>query len=220
MKLSSEHIEEQLKKLAPAPLSSSLLERLDQAMVDGASEAEARDEKIIAVSSDAELASLEERLSGLVPYGVPKDMIARLDNAMSRWHEEVPEKEKVVELHPTVAPKRSSSLGLRSVAAVGLLGACAAFLTSGDPSAPTTAEQRIPVLSNGYAAPAVFTPNDAGSSVVVANDHGIVWTEGGSPVRCLEVQVNDKIQFVNGHGEKLTLEKPKREVRFTTVKFD
>jgi hypothetical protein len=224
MELTCPQIEEELKKLSPVSLSGSLLDRLDTAMSVAADETSTVEEKIIVASSDTNLSALEESLRGLVPYGVPEDMISKLDEAMSRWHEEVPESEKVVPIHPQIVPRRSSWLRLRSVAAVGILGAGVAFLTGGNQPAPVAdsiaGDQSIPILTNGYTVPAVFTPHDARSSVVRANDHGVVWTEGGNPVRCLEVHVNNEVQFINERGEKLTIEQPKREVRFMSVKTD
>lgn len=220
MEFETTQIEEELKKLKPVSLSDNLLDRLDSAITAASDEVWISEEKVIVASSDSELSALEEGLRGMVPYGVPEDMISRLDEAMSRWHEEVPVEEKVVPIAPASERETSSWIGLRSVAAVGLLGVGVAFVTSGHPQDPVVESRVIPVLSNGNAAPAVFTPNGARASVVAANDHGVIWTKSGQPVRCLEIHVNNKVQFVGDRGEKLTLEQPKREVRFTKVKFD
>lgn len=189
-------------------------------MVAAVSEVSATEEKVIEASSYVELSTLEETLRGLEPYGVPEDMIARLDEAMSRWHEEVPLEEKVISIYPNEVKERSSWLGLRSVAAVALLGAGVAFLPTRPASTAGATVQRIPVLSNGKTSPAIFTPENARSSVVSANDRGVVWTKKGQPLRCFEVRVNNELQFVNERGEKLILEQPKTEVRFIPVKFN
>lgn len=220
MEFDTTQIEEELGKLTPAPMSGDLLDRLDSAILEASHEVGADEEKVIVASSDAGLSALEEGLRGMVPYGVPEDMIARLDEAMSRWHEEVPVEEKVVPIAPVPERETSSWIGLRSVAAVGLLGVGVAFVTSGRPQAPVAESRVIPVLSSDNTSPAVFTPNDARASVVAANDYGVIWTKSGQPVRCLEIHVNNKVQFVGEGGETLTLEQPKREVRFTKVKFD
>jgi len=220
MDMDSITLENELKKLYPAPMSESLLDRLDGAMASAVEGISRREEKIIVASSDGELSALEESLRGLVPYGVPADMISRLDDAMARWHEEVPVEEKIVAIHPEVVDRRSSWLGIRSVAAVAVLGAGAAILSSNPFSQSEPVAERIPDLSNGNTAPVVFTPEDARASVVSAKDHGVVWTKGGQPLRCLEVHVNNELQFVNERGEKLIIEQPKREVTFTPVKFD
>lgn len=219
MNLDTIQLEEELEKLAPARLSDSLLDRLDAAVME-ASEMAPAEEKILVASSDSELSALEEGLRDLVPYGVPEDMISRLDEAMSRWHEEVPVEEKVVSIHPESVAKKSGWLGLRSVAAVGLLGAGVALMTSGGRPPVVADHQVIPDLSNGNASPIVFTSNNAGASVVSANDHGVIWTKAGKPVRCMEVHVMNRVLFVNEKGERLIIEQPKREVRFTPVKFD
>ena len=220
MEINSITLENELKKLAPASLPDSLLDRLDDAMTTVAAEIAAPEEKIIVASSDTELSALEESLRGLVPYGVPEDMISRLDDAMARWHEEVPVEEKIVAINPDIVDRRSSWLGVRSVAAVAVPVACAPFLSSNPFSQPEPVAERIPDLTNGNTAPVVFTPRDARASVVSAKDHGVVWTKGGQPLRCLEVRMSNELQFVNERGEKLIIGQPKREVTFTPVKFD
>lgn len=220
MEINSITLENELKRLTPAPLPDSLLDQLDNAMTTVAAEITAPEEKIIVASSDIELAALEESLRGLVPYGVPEGMISRLDDAMARWHEDVPVEEKIVAINSELVNRRSSWLGVRSVAAVAVLGAAAAILSSNPFSQPEPVAERIPDLTNGNTAPVVFTPKDARASVVSAKDHGVVWTKGGQPLRCLEVQMSNELQFVNERGEKLIIGQPKREVTFTPVKFD
>ncbi|MEN8775068.1 MAG: hypothetical protein ABF379_14960 [Akkermansiaceae bacterium] len=220
MEINSITLENELKKLTPAPLPDSLLDQLDNAMTTVAAEITAPEEKIIVASSDIELTALEESLRGLIPYGVPEGMISRLDDAMARWHEDVPVEEKIVAINSELVNRRSSWLGVRSVAAVAVLGAAAAILSSNPFSEPESVTDRILDLTNGNTAPVVFTPNDARASVVSAKDHGVVWTKGGQPLRCLEVQMSNELQFVNERGEKLIIEQPKREVTFTPVKFD
>ena len=214
-------IEEELAQLVPSALPVSLLDQLDDAMSLTADKATSAP----LVTVNPELSNLEESLKGLIPHGVPEDMIQRLDRAMLRWHEEVPVEEKVVPITPAVEEvSKSSWFGIRSVAAVAVLGAGSAFLMSRPPVAtPDTVVEvpRTPVLTNGMTStPVAFTPDDAKASVVAANDHGVFWTREGRPVRCVEVRVNREVSFVNERGEKLTIEDPKTEVRFLPVEFD
>jgi len=213
-------LENELKKLVPIPLQDSLLDQLDDAMSDAANEISPSSEKIIVAVLDTDLSDLEEGLRRLVPYGVPENLISRLDDAMSRWHEEVPVDEKIVEINRVVKRGKSSFSGIRSVAAVAILGAVVAIFSSNIFYEPDRVAERIPDLTNGLTTPVVFIPKNARASVVSAKDHGVVWTKGGQPLRCLEVHVNNKLQFVNERGEKLIIEQPKREVTFTPVKFD
>ena len=213
-------LENELKKLVPIPLQDSLLDQLDDAMSDAANEISPSSEKIIVAALDTDLSDLEEGLRRLVPYGVPENLISRLDDAMSRWHEEVPVDEKIVEINRGVKSGKSSFAGIRSVAAVAILGAVVAIFSSNIFYEPDRVAERIPDLTNGLTTPVVFIPKNARASVVSAKDHGVVWTKGGQPLRCLEVHVNNKLQFVNERGEKLIIEQPKREVTFTPVKFD
>ena len=177
-------------------------------------------EEVIVATSDPELLELEEGLRMLSPNGMPDDLIARLDQAMQRWHESVPVEEKVISMHPP-EPVVSGWFGLRSVAAVGILGAAMAFLwNGGKPAEDLAGAPRIPVLTNGAVNPAAFVSRDAKASVVSANDHGVVWTKNGQAVRCLEVEVKNSLEFVNEDGDLLIIERPNREVRFVPVKFD
>ena len=214
-------IEETLKGMKPSSLSDPLLDRLTLAM-DTAGKAEGGSgKKVVYATLDNELAEIEATLRELVPHGMPENMIGRLDDAMSRWHEKVPVEEKVVPMIPrTEKPTRSLRPGWRSAAAVALMGAGAAFLGSGDsPSASKTASRKVPV--NPVASqPAVFTPGEARSSVVSANDHGVLWAGEDLPVRCFEVEVNKEVSFVNERGERLTISQPQREWMFTPVKVD
>ena len=220
MDMDSSTLESELKKLVPTPLQDSLLDQLDDAMAAAGNVVSPSNEKIIVTALDTDLSDLEESLRRLVPYGVPENLISRLDDAMARWHEEVPIDEKIVEINGGAKKERSSFSGIRSVAAVAILGAVAAIFSSNLFTEPDRVAERIPDLTNGLATPVVFIPKDARASVVSAKDHGVVWTKGGQPLRCLEVHVNNKLQFVNERGEKLIIEQPKREVTFTPVKFD
>jgi hypothetical protein len=217
-------IEETLKSMKPVALSESTLDRMEGAMNQALDECHDEDLKIVPAPLTEELALLEESLRDLVPHGMPENMIGRLDEAMSKWHERVPLEEKVVPLKPVAAQAATSSRpGLRAVAAVALLGVGAAFLTTGESTNPTTVSQKIPVFSpgsGGNTTPVVFNPGDSRSSVVSTNDRGVVWTKEGVPVRCLEVEVQDEVHFVNNRGEELIISRPKREMMFTPLKLD
>ena len=213
-------LEAELASLKPLALPDEFLSKLDGAMVEAAEEVAQPAEEVIVAMSDPELLELEEGLRMLSPNGMPEDLIARLDQAMQRWHEEVPVEEKVIPMRPR-EDARSGWFGLRSVAAVGILGGAMAFMwTGGKPVGDLANAPRIPVLTNGAVTPAAFVSRDARSSVVSANDHGLVWTKGGQALRCLEVEVNNSLEFVNEDGDLLIIERPNREVRFVPAKFD
>lgn len=220
MDFKNTEIEAELKELAPLGLSESLLDRFDAAMSAAELETTQGEEKIIVVSSDSELSVLEDCLRSLVPYGVPENLISRLDEAMSRWHEDVPVDEKVVSIHPVPVRESSSWFGFRSAAAVALLGAGMAFYMDSPEPEIEMVEKRIPIIPSGNTSLAAFTPGNARTSVVSASDHGVIWTKAGKPVYYTEVHTSNQLKFVNAKGEILILEQPKREVRFTPVKFD
>jgi len=213
-------LEAELASLKPVALPDDFLSRLDEAMGEAADEVAQPAGEVIVATSDPELLELEEGLRMLSPSGMPDDLIARLDQAMQRWHEDVPVEEKVIPMRPIEAAK-GGWFGFRSVAAVGILGAAMAFLWSGGKSGEDLAEtRRIPVLTNGAVSSAAFFSRDARSSLVSANDHGVVWTKGGQALRCLEVEVKNSLEFVNENGDLIIIEKPNREVRFVPAKFD
>jgi len=56
--------------------------------------------------------------------------------------------------------------------------------------------------------------------VLATNDHGVVWTENGLPVRCLEREVKKEVSFTGERGEQLTIARPVREVMFMVEKLD
>ena len=135
---------------------------------------------------DAELNKLEEELKKLSPLGMPDDMISRLDNAMARWHEQVPVEEKIVPLNQEPEEeKRNNWLGWRSVAAVAVMGAGLAFVSNGtslteDPPVVNSASNN----SNSYGgiATTAFTPSDARARVTSHNNVGVIWTQSGQPI--------------------------------------
>lgn len=215
-------VEETLKAMKPSSLSGPLLDRLAGAMEQACAGEEQTADNIIHPTLNGELAALEETLRELVPHGMPENMIGRLDNAMARWHEKVPVEEKVVPLMPAAEEPRRASFrpGLRAVASVALMGVGAAFLTTHDPEGSALTKKRIPVSVGADPTPVVFTPGDARSLVVATNDHGVVWTENGLPVRCLEREVKKEVSFTSERGEKLTIARPVRELMFTVEKLD
>ena len=68
--------------------------------------------------------------------------------------------------------------------------------------------------------PVQFVSKDAQASVVSANDHGLIWTKDGQPLRCIEVEVQHRLEFESHDGVRLTLEEPKREMRIVPAKFN
>lgn len=215
-------IENELRKITPVGLSGALLDRFSDAMEEAAAEVREEQNKVVEARLDDELSSLESSLRRLVPHGMPENMISRLDEAMSRWHEKVPLNEKIVPLKSlNKTRKRSVRPGWGAVAAMVVTGAGAALLTSEKADPARAATQRLPVRTESNTAPVVFTPGDARASVVSANDRGILWTEDGRPVRCVEVELQNEVHFKNPLGEKLVFAEPKkREVILKPVKFD
>lgn len=213
-------IESELKSLKPIALSDCLLDRLDSAMAEQALMRGDLDQEVIITSIDPELARLEESLRSLSPNGMPNDLINRLDSAMQKWHEEVPLEEKVVQMHPKKREK-DQWLQLRSVAIVSLLGALLALVWNGSNSSSSTGEMvQDQVVDARSVTPVQFVSKDAQASVVSANDHGLIWTKDGQPLRCIEVEVQHRLEFESHDGVRLTLEEPKREMRIVPAKFN
>jgi len=221
-------IEETLAAMKPLEMSADLFARLDDAMCHAHETAEAEEEVDIA-----------EELSDLMPSAMSPELFARLDDAMARWHETVPVEEKVIPLNQEdveKAKKESSWLGWKSAAAVALFGGTMALMSTG-----TVEQNTAPVmvshpanLNSVSSRPSVslsdnhpniipastFRPGGAQSDILSAENRGVVWTQNGQAVQCIELKVSDQVQFKNQNGEQLTIQKPKTQIFLFPIKVD
>ncbi len=177
---------------------------------------------------DQELKKLEEELGKLTPCELNAQLLSRLDQAMSRWHEHVPVEEKII---PIESRQHSDETGSTkrfpftwsAAAAVAILGALSASVinnrsatTTPRASTAATSAQRpanSPVMAS-------FVPDQAHTNLVSTQDHGIVYLPNGRPARCVAVQYQDEMKFKNARGESLTVEKPDTKIIFVPLQTD
>lgn len=227
-----QNIEEILTELEPQPLSADLLARLDHAMSQADEIEESPD-----ISSEEEL-DISLKLSELDPCPISSELILRLDHAMSRWHESVPLEEKVVALNQEQVNKPSSShwLGWKSAAAVAILGVSMAFLTGERPEAhsPDIVRNEAIMLSpseknivgtsvqdpNIRPASYTFRPRHSQADFVGATERGLLRTQDGQVLRCVELKVNNKFKFKNARGETITVQAPRTQLFLSPLTVD
>ena len=79
---------------------------------------------------DEELREIEDQLDQLAPAAMPDDMLARMEQAMEKWHEHVPVEEKIVPFEPVQQDKGSLRTfnTWASAAAVALISVGSSFL--------------------------------------------------------------------------------------------
>lgn len=176
---------------------------------------------------DADLKKLEDELRKLSPSGLHDDLLSRLDEAMCRWHEAVPEEEKVVHLSLPVAAPRRRIFSWPAAAAVAALGGSVALWpgfagqAEGQPSTLANfSNVSLTPLVSDRSVNANFIPVKASSNVVNTSDRGIVTLSDGRPARCLAIQFQDQIQLRNAEGEVVKVEQPAFKIIFVPLKAD
>lgn len=197
---------------------------------------------------DEDLKKLEQDLGKLSPLGMPDDLLARLDEAMCRWHETVPEQEKVITFKPATSATgtqvivpttqskatRSARLfpRLASAAAVAALGVLSAnFYLKNESGAPSTANSDFQSANISQASISErdpltqtsqtnFLPVSATTDVVNAADRGIIYMPNGQAARCLAIHYQDHIEYRNEKGELLKLNKPDLKIIYLPLKTD
>lgn len=222
-----ENIEVELAALMPIALEDRLLDRLEMVMEAEVQQmALGRSESI----DDPGLDSLEEGLRGLEPHGMPRDMISRLDEAMSRWHENVPLEEKVVPIGFDEKQTKPWS-NLRAVAAVALMGAASAFFMTGQNNAAggkqlgmgsvlpvRTVSSPVPQSSN--ASPVRLVSGSAQSSLISEDDRGVLILPNQRAVRVKVVNTVEAVEYVSQDGKRITVREPRRKLRISPMKVD
>ncbi|MGE9268672.1 MAG: hypothetical protein ACQKBY_11290 [Verrucomicrobiales bacterium] len=184
---------------------------------------------------DQDLKKLEAELGKLSPCGMPDDLLARLDEAMCRWHEKVPLEEKIVPLQsrpaPAAAPARPRRLPqLAAAATVTLLGVVSAnhFFSQRRPA--TLADTPLPPASQVSPASApeaglskagtTFTPKSARTDIVGTADRGLVFLPNGQAARAVAIHYQDELEYANEHGESLKINKPELKLIYLPVETD
>lgn len=170
---------------------------------------------------ESDLKDIEAELAKLTPQGMPDDILARMDEAMCRWHESVPVEEKVISLNESVAPNQGAMFQWRSVAAVALFGASAAlYFTNGNSADATNPVTTQSAMQAGTVSNATFIPRQAKAEVVGYQDRGYVTSPSGQTLQAVGVKVSNQVHFRNANGDRVKLEKPSMEVIFVPLDVD
>lgn len=220
-------LEARLAALVPRALPAEVVARVDAAVDHPVVEAALE-------MHDAELADLETHLGQLSPSGMSGDVLSRMVQAMDRWHEHVPVEEKVVpfgapnELAPAAAGKARGYKMYAAAAAVALLGAAAALVTSrpgppsdagvadaGSPQGPAGSPAAAPAFSSAHAVDVQSAPRDAwlvpGSlshKVTNTTDAGILMTRDNVPHRSIRIDYVDRIKVLDEDGREIEVARP------------
>ena len=224
-------LETQLASLVPSALPSTVIElvhdEVNLSMIDAATDVH-----------DAELKDLEEHLGILSPAGLPTDVLARMSQAMDRWHEHVPVEEKVVPFGKSKKPdhlqeeirsaKTSSSSSMyAAAAAVALLGAATAIffpvwnnketpmLTSGERdlvTGPDITASAIPLgnkVDISTELPnAWLVPDSLSHNVTHTTDAGVLMTRDNIPHRSIRIDYVDRIKVLAEDGREIEINRP------------
>ncbi|MGC6427052.1 MAG: hypothetical protein ACON5H_08665 [Akkermansiaceae bacterium] len=166
---------------------------------------------------ESDLQKLEAELRKLTPCEMQDDLVARLDEAMCRWHESVPVEEKVVSLSGPEVPARESWFQWRAVAAVAIFGVAAAlFLTQESPSN----DAGLAKVNQAGIPHATFTPREAKAQIVGFQNQGFVTSSSGQTYQAVGVKVSNQVHYQNRNGDRAKLEKPTYEVIYVPLDVD
>lgn len=171
---------------------------------------------------DEELREIEDQLEQLAPAAMPDDMLARMEQAMEKWHEHVPVEEKIVPFEPVQQDKGSLRTfnTWASAAAVALIAA-ASFVVfkGGDATVPSIANtlplssdpiaEIVPSQNISNVVPASNTQFD--SSVTGASKDIITYDAKGRPMRVMQVEFQDEVTVRGRDGKTYKMKQPRIE---------
>lgn len=204
MKKDPSIIEEELRKLVPAPLDEALLARLE-ASADGAWTEFTQDE-----------IRFEILLKECSPSKLSPDFLACLENITTGVHFPVNEKILLFPQGSGVIQKRENRSFWGAAAAVALIGAATALLVSSprQTSASTQAANNsaLPFAANSNSG---FVPAGFERGVSEVHDEGVVWKSNNAPHRIVRVDYMDHATFKDANGRTLEVEQPR--VKFMLV---
>lgn len=218
-------LENQLSNLTPVAMPAALAERVNQSMKD---------------LDDEGFDDLEQQLAELGTVTMSEDVIARMANAMDRWHEELPVEEKLVPFDVgdslDSVKKEGAEKSVRkgmwaSAAAVAMLGALSALAFPGfDSNASSQANSSTGGLRGaGFAEMKVvltesrdawLVPDSLTHKVTNTTESGIVMAEGNAPHRCIQVEYVNTVKVLDSQGRAIEIERPGVEVMLLPIVTD
>ena len=180
---------------------------------------------------DDELRVIEDQLEQLSPAAMPDDMLARMEQAMERWHESVPVVEKIVAFEPAQQEKGRLQLfnTWASAAAVALIGAVSYIVfNSGSTTEPTMVNQGV-LVSDPIArlVPAENIQNIVPASnsqfdthVKSASKDAITYDAKGRAMRLLQVEFEDEVTVRGRDGKVYKVKQPRIEYYAVPVEIN
>ena len=209
-----QQLESQLLELTPKALSEDFFSEVCVA-VDSVGEI---------LEDDIE--ALEKQLGLTSAVTLPEDMLARMANAMDRWHEDLPVEEKVVSFETSdlsdeaklPAKKVSQWAQWRkysAAAAVALLGAVTALvapnLSESGVNSPTFANVdavSVDAVASDIPRDAWLVPDSLSHSIVNTKENGVVMSQDNKPQRWIEIEYIDRAKFIDDQGREIEVEYP------------
>jgi hypothetical protein len=203
-------LEASLRELQPSALDEELLARLE-ASTDGT----------LMEPTPAEI-RLESELRKNSPSPLTQDFLAELESIFQGVP--FPSEENIVlfpKSPPTLPTPRKRPMWA-TAAAVGLIGALAAFMVPTTRKAPATASHLpdSPQTSPPAAASRNFVPASFDSGLSEVHDEGVIWKSNHEPHSLVRVVYKDKITLTDSNGRTVLVEQPRVEYMLVPAKTD
>lgn len=175
---------------------------------------------------DDELRVIEDQLEQLSPAVMPDDMLARMEQAMERWHESVPVEEKIVAFEPAQQEKGRLRFfnTWASAAAVALIGAASYLVfNGGSTTEPAIVNQDVlvadPIVQNiQNVIPASNSRFD--THVKRASNDVITYDAKGRAMRLMQVEFEDEVTVLGRDGKVYKVKQPRIEYYAVPVEIN
>jgi hypothetical protein len=201
-------IEADLRRVRPAGLDASLLERLDACASSTWTEL-----------APAEIA-FEQRLLAITPAKLPPALMASLESSFNGLS--FPKDVTIVPFpqRETAAPHHHRGWW-GAAAAVALTGAVTALLIPANHS-PNKLARTSPQSQIASPAPARsgFVPAGFNRGLSEASDEGVVWQSNNQPHRVLKVVYKERVTYKDADGRTHQVERPRVEYILVPAKID
>lgn len=171
---------------------------------------------------DDELRAIEEKLEKMAPAAMPDDILARMEQAMERWQDHLPEVEKIIPFQaaPVEKSRLKSFNAWATAAAVTLIGAVSlmvysdekpdATIASQAPSEPTQLNPiTTPVQNIEGAVPAGHAQFQ--TQVTNTSNSIIKYDAGGRPLRVMQLHFEDEVTVRDRDGKLHKVRQPRVE---------
>ena len=171
---------------------------------------------------DDELGEIENQLEQISPAVMPDDMLARMEQAMERWHESVPLEEKIVAFEPAQQEKgRLKFFNTWASAAAVALIAATSYLVYNDGGSPEAIMANQDEMIADPLAQVVQSPNIKhvvpasntrfDTQVKRASNDAITYDGQGRAMRLMQVEFEDEVTVRGRDGKIYKVKQPRIE---------